>query len=48
MVLSKYFEYKKDEEKFKEYLDKEAKKLAEDGASSSVRDDRQQEISQSK
>ena len=29
-LLSKYFEYKKDEEKFKKYLDREAKKLAED------------------
>ena len=47
-LLSKYFEYKKDEEKFKKYLDREAKKLAKDRASSSVRDDRQQEISPSK
>ena len=47
-LLSKYFEYKKDEEKFKKYLDKEAEKLNKDGASSSVRDDKQQEVSKSK
>ena len=47
-LLVKYFEYKKDEEKFKKYLDREAKKLAKDGASGSVRDNRQQEVSESK
>ena len=47
-LLSKYFEYKKDEEKFKKYLDKEAEKLAKDRVSDSVRDDKQQEISSSK
>ena len=47
-LLSKYFEYKKDEEKFKEYLDKEAEKLDKDRASDSVRDDKQQVVSSSK
>ena len=44
-LISKYFEYNKDEEKFKKYLDKEARKLAKNGAVDSVHNDRQQEVS---
>ena len=47
-LLVKYFEYKKDDKKFKKYLDKEAKKLAEDRTSSDLRDDKQQEVPESK
>ena len=47
-LLVKYFEYNKDDEKFKEYLDKEAEKYAKDGAGDSVRDDKQQEVLESK
>ena len=47
-LLSKYFEFKKDEEKFKEFLDKEAERLNKDGASDSIRDDKQQEVPKSK
>ena len=47
-ILVKYFEYKKDDKKFKKYLDKEAKKNAEDGVGNSVRDDKQQEVLESK
>jgi len=47
-LLVKYFEYNKHDEKFKEYLDKEAEKYAKDGADDSVRDDKQQEVLESK
>ena len=47
-LISKYFEYNKDEEKFKKYLDKEARKLAKNGAVDSVPDDKREEISKSK
>lgn len=47
-LLVKYFEYNKDDEKFKKYLDKEAEKNAKDRADDSVRDDKQQEVLESK
>ena len=47
-LLVKYFEYKKDDKKFKKYLDKEAEKNAKDRASDSVRDDKQPEVLESK
>ena len=47
-LISKYFEYRKDEEKFKKYLDKEARKLDKNRAVDSVHNDRQQEVSPSK
>ena len=46
-LLSKYFEFNKDEKKFKNFLDKQAKKLNQDGTSGSVRDDKRQEVSKS-
>lgn len=47
-LLSKYFEFKKDEKKFKKFLDKQAEELNKDGASDSVRDEKQQEVPESK
>ena len=47
-LLSKYFEFKKDEEKFKKFLDKQAEEIAKDRAGDSVRDDKQQEVSKAK
>ena len=47
-LLSKYFEFKKDEKKFKEFLDKQAEELNKDRASDSVRDEKQQEVPESK
>ena len=47
-LISKYFEFKKDEEKFKKFLDKEAKKLDKDRVSDSVPDDKREEIPESK
>jgi hypothetical protein len=47
-LLSKYFEFKKDEKKFKEFLDKQAEELNKDGASDSVRDEKQQKVPESK
>ena len=47
-LLVKYFEYKKDDKKFKKYLDKEAEKHAKDRADGSIRDDKQQEVLESK
>ena len=47
-LLANYFEFNKDEKKFKEFLDKKAEKLNKDRASDSVRDDKQQEVSESK
>ena len=47
-LLVKYFEYKKDDKKFKKYLDKEAEKNAKDRISSDLRDDKQQEVAESK
>ena len=47
-LLVKYFEYNKHDEKFKKYLDKEAEKYAKDGADGSIRDDKQQEVLESK
>ena len=47
-LLVKYFEYKKDDKKFKKYLDKEAEKNAKDRISSDLRDDKQQEVPESK
>ena len=47
-LLAKYLEFKKDEEKFKKFLDKQAKELNKDGASDSVPDEKQQEVPKSK
>ena len=47
-LLVKYFEYKKDDKKFKKYLDKEVKRLAKDRANNNVPDDKQPEVSESK
>ena len=47
-LLVKYFEYKKDDKKFKKHLDKEVKRLAKDRANNSVPDDKQPEVSESK
>ena len=47
-LLSKYFEFKKDEKKFKKFLDKQAEKLNKDRTSDSVPDDKREEISKSK
>ena len=40
-LLAKYFEFNKDEEKFKDFLDKQAEELNKDGASNSIRDEKQ-------
>ena len=47
-LLSKYFEFKKDEDKFKKFLDKQAEKLNKDRASDSVPDDKRKEVSEPK
>ena len=47
-LISKYFEFNKDEEKFKKFLDKQAEEIAKDRAGDSVRDDKQQEVPESK
>jgi len=47
-ILVKYFEYKKDDKKFKKYLDKEAQKNVENGTVDSVRDNKQPEVSKPK
>lgn len=47
-LLSKYFEFKEDERKFKKFLDDKAAELDKDGTVDSVRDDKQQEIPESK
>ena len=47
-LLVKYFEYKKDDKKFKKYIDKEVEKLTKDGTVDSIRDDKQPKISKSK
>ena len=47
-LISKYFEFNKHEEKFKKFLDKQAEELNKDRTSDSVRDDKQQEVSESK
>ena len=44
-LLSKYFEFKKDEKKFKEFLDKQAEELNKDRASNSKSDNGQQKVS---
>ena len=46
-VVAKYFEYKKEEDKFKKFLDKQAEKNAKDGTGDSVRDNKQQKVSKS-
>ena len=46
-VVAKYFEYKKEESKFKKFLDKQAEKIAKDRTGDSVRDDKQQKVSKS-
>ena len=46
-LISKYFEFNKDEEKFKKFLDKEAKKLNKDRTSDSVPDDKRKEVPKS-
>ena len=47
-LLSKYFEFKKDEKKFKKFLDKQAEKLNKDRTSDSVPDDKREEVPKSK
>ena len=47
-LLGKYFEFKKDEKKFKDFLDKQAEKLNKDRASDSVPDDKREEVPESK
>ena len=47
-LISKYFEFKEDEEKFKEFLDKQAEELNKDRTNDSVRDDKRQEVPESK
>ena len=47
-LLVKYFEYKKDDKKFKKHLDKEAKRLTKDRANNDVLNDKQPEVSKSK
>ena len=46
-LISKYFEFKKDEKKFKKFLDKQAEEIAKDRTGDSVRDDKQQKVSKS-
>ena len=48
VILSHYISYSKDDEGFKKYMDKKAKELDENRAKESVRDDKQQDISESK
>ena len=47
-LISKYFEFKKDAKKLKNFLDKQAKELNKDRASDSVPDDKRKEIPKSK
>ena len=47
-LLSKYFEFKKDEKKFKKFLDKQVEELNKDRVSGSVPDDKRQEVPESK
>ena len=47
-LISKYFEFKKDEKKFKTFLDKQAEELNKDRASDSVPDDKREKVSKSK
>tara|TARA_R110002020_G_scaffold88323_3_gene217012 strand:- start:241 stop:408 length:168 start_codon:yes stop_codon:yes gene_type:complete len=47
-LLVKYFEYKKDDKKFKKYLDKEAQKNVENGTVDNIRDNKQPEVSKPK
>ena len=46
-VLSEYIAYKKDDKKFKGYMDKRAEEIAKDRTGDSVRDDKQQKVSKS-
>ena len=46
-VVAKYFEYKKEESKFKKFLDKQAERIAKDGTSNSVHNKEQQKVSES-
>ena len=47
-LLVKYFEYKKDDKKFKKHLDKEAKRLTKDRADNDVLNNKQPKVSKSK
>ena len=47
-LISKYFEFKKDEKKFKKFLDKQAEELNKDRVSGSVPDDKREEVPESK
>ena len=47
-LISKYFEFKKDEKKFKKFLDKQAEELNKDRVSGSVPDVKRQEVPESK
>ena len=48
VVLSSYIEFKKDNEEFAKHLQEKTEKIAKDRAESSVRDDKQQVVSESK
>ena len=47
VILSEYIAYKKDDKKFKGYMDKRAAEIAKDGTGDSVRDNKQQKVSKS-
>ena len=47
-LLVKYFEYNKDDKKFKKYLDKETEKLNKDRAKDNPSDNKRKSISKSK
>ena len=47
-VVAKYFEYKKEENKFKKFLDKQAERIAKDGTGNSVHNKEQQKVSESR
>ena len=47
-IIDNYHEWKGEKDEFKKYVLKEAEKLSKDGAGDSVRDDKQQEVLESK
>ena len=46
-VVAKYFEYKKEENKFKKFLDKQAERIAKERTSNSIHNKEQQKVSES-
>ena len=48
MIVSKYFEYKKDESKFKKFLDRKAEKLDKERVNEGLSNNEGQSISESK